>query len=386
MHIRNSIHNMTDMLTAWRQDIHAHPELAFEEVRTSGLVQQRLKSFGIEVHTGFGGTGVVGVIKNGTSDRKIGFRADMDALPITEQSDMPYTSTTDGKMHACGHDGHTTILLGVAKYLAENKNFDGTVYLYFQPAEEAGGGANVMIQDGLFDQFKPDEVYALHTSPTHAVGEIAMVEGPFLAAPDAFTLHVQGKGGHAAIPQMCIDPIYAGVQICNALQSIASRRVDPLDNIVVSITRFHGGDAYNVIPDSIDIWGTVRTMQHATREYAEKTLGSIAKTVGNAHGVTVDVTYERMYPPTINDPQAVKYAWQAALDTVGADYVLVAPRIMGGEDFSYMLEQVPGCMVCLGNGKDSFVCHHPKFNFNDSSIPYGVQWFVHMAEQRLAKK
>ena len=385
MSIRNSIQDMTALLTEWRQDIHAHPELAFEETRTSKLVQQRLKSFGITVHTGFAGTGVVGVLKNGTSNRCIGFRADMDALPIYEQNEVAYKSTADGKMHACGHDGHTTVLLGVAKYLADTKNFNGTVYFYFQPAEEAGGGANIMIQDGLFEHFKPDQVYALHTSPMHEVGEIAMVAGSFLAAPDAFTITIQGKGGHAAMPHLCVDPIYAGVQICNALQSIVSRKVDPLDNMVVTITRFHGGDAYNVIPDSVEIWGTVRTMKHKTREYAEHALKNIAITVGHAHGVTMEVKYDCMYPPTINDETATEYARQAAVTTVGKDNVSVADRLMGGEDFSYMLEQVPGCMVCLGNGKDSYVCHHPKFNFNDTSIPYGVEWFVNMAEQRLAK-
>lgn len=384
MAVRNSIHEITPLLTEWRQDIHAHPEIAFEEVRTSGLVQNRLKSFGVDVYTGYAKTGVVGVLKNGTSDRSIGFRADMDALPMDEHNDFDYKSTYDGKMHACGHDGHTTMLLGVAKYLAETRNFDGTVYFYFQPAEEAGGGANVMIKDGLFEKFKPDEVYALHTAPGHPVGSIGMFAGGWLAAPDAFTLKIQGVGGHAAMPHKCADPIYAGIQICNALQSIVSRKTDPIDNVVLTITRFMGGDAYNVIPDSIEIWGTVRTMKHETRDYAEETLKHIATTVGHAHGVTVDVDYERMYPPTINDAQAVEYARQAAIVTVGEDNVFEATPVMGGEDFSYMLEHAMGCMVALGNG-DTPYCHHPKFNFDDTAIPYGVEWFVNLAEQRLSK-
>lgn len=387
MAVRNSIQDMTSLLTEWRRDIHQNPELAFQETRTSALVQERLKSFGVDVHTGFAKTGVVGVLKNGTSQRSIGFRADMDALPIYEQNDMDYKSTVDGVMHACGHDGHTTILLGVAQYLAHNKNFDGTVYFYFQPAEEDGGGANIMLQDGLFDTFKPDEVYALHTGPWYELGEIALVSGAFLAAPDEFCLKIKGKGGHAAIPQACVDPMYAGVQICNALQSIASRRVDPLDSLVLSITRFYGGgDAYNVIPDTIEIGGTVRTMLPETRDFAEHELAHIATTVGHAHGVSVDVSYNRMYPPTVNDVQATEYARNAAIATVGEDNVKQGAKSMGGEDFAYMLEHVPGCMVSLGNGTGGYNLHHPQFNFNDDSIPYGVEWFVTLAEQRLAKQ
>ena len=385
MTVRNSIHEMSELLTQWRRDIHAHPETAFEEVRTSNLVQERLKSFGVEVHTGFAKTGVVGVLKCGDSDRSIGFRADMDALPMDEHNDMEYKSTHAGKMHACGHDGHTTILLGAAKYLAETKNFDGTVYFYFQPAEEAGGGANIMIQDGLFKQFKPDEVYALHNKPREPIGSISVRAGSLLAAPDAFTMTIKGQGGHAALPQGCVDPIYATIQICNGLQSIVSRRTDPLDNVVLTITKINGGDAYNVIPDSVEVWGTIRTMKAETRDFAEQELKHIATTIGQAHGVDVDVTYERMYPPTVNDPQAAEYAHSAAVSAVGAGNVFEAKQVMGGEDFSYMLEHVPGCMVGLGNG-DSAGLHNPKFDFADEAIPYGVEWFVQLAEQRLATK
>ena len=377
------IRQMLPQLTQWRQDLHAHPEIAFEEVRTSQLVQERLKSFGdVQIHTGFAKTGVVGVLKNGNSSKKIGFRADMDALPIYEENDLPYNSTYKGKMHACGHDGHTTILLGVAQYLAKHKPFDGTVYFYFQPAEEGGGGANVMIQEGLFDKFRPDEVYALHNFPGQPIGTISYKSGVMWASPDGFTLNIKGVGGHAAMPHACVDPVYVALQIGNGLQAIASRQTDPLDSIVVSITQINAGKAHNVIPSNAQMAGTVRTMQPSTRDFAQHQVHTISENIAKAYGAEVEVIYKRMYPPTINDEQATRYAKEAAIAAVGESNTVLGKPSMGGEDFSYMLEQVPGCMIGLGNG-DSYGLHHPQFNFCDEAIPYGMQWYINLAKQRL---
>ena len=374
--------DMLAQLKLWRQDLHQYPETAFEETRTSKLVQQRLESFGIKTYTGFAKTGVVGVLSNGSSTKKIGFRADMDALPIAEENQFAYKSKNQGKMHACGHDGHTSILLGVAQYLAKHKNFDGTIYFYFQPAEENGGGANVMIQEGLFEQFGPDEVYALHNMPGKPIGSIAVRSGAILAAPDVFEIHIKGLGGHAALPHKTVDPVFVAAQMLSALQVIAARKTNPLDSIVLSTTCIQAGDIFNVIPESATLKGTVRTLSAATRDFAQEQMTVICDHIAKAFGASAQVDYKRMYPVTINDEVASEYARQAAIAAVGDDNVLFPDVIMGGEDFSYMLEQVSGCMVYIGNG-DSYGWHHPRFDFCDEAIEYGVKWFIHLAQQRL---
>ena len=385
MSVRNSIFEMKDVVSEWRRQIHSHPELCFEEVKTSALVQEKLAEFGVEFHTGYAKTGVVGVLKNGTSERSIGFRADMDALPLTEENDVPYKSKIDGKMHACGHDGHTACLLGAAKYLAETKNFDGTVYFYFQPAEEGGGGANVMIQEGLFDNFKPDEVYALHTRAGLPVGDIAMDSGAASAAPDDFRITIQGLGGHAARPQMALDPLYAITQIYTAMQSLVARRASPFDNLVVSITQIHGGTANNIIPDTAWLGGTVRSVDPNTRDQMEQEITQMATHIATGLGMTADVEYIRRYPPMYNDETATENARNAAIAAVGEDHVSISEKSMGGEDFAYMQQIVPGCMVLLGNG-DTAGVHHPRFNFDDEAIPYAIEWYTQLAEGRLAAK
>ncbi|HXO89954.1 MAG TPA: M20 aminoacylase family protein, partial [Stellaceae bacterium] len=338
-----------DELTAIRRDIHAHPELAFAEQRTADLVAGRLAKFGCEVYRGLAGTGVIGTIRNGNTPGAIGLRADMDALPIQELNDFSHRSTHDGRMHACGHDGHTAMLLGAARYLTATRNFEGTVHLIFQPAEEGGGGGRVMVEEGLFDKFPCDAVFALHNRPGIEVGRIAVRPGPLLAASDRWDIRIRGRGTHAAHPHLGIDPFVIGAQIVLALQTISSRNVDPLDAVVVSVGFIKGGAAYNVIPDDLHIGGTARSFRPEVRDLIEARLGEIARGVAALHGASAEAEYRRNYPPTINHQAETEFAAEVAAEICGPDKVVrdVAPS-MGAEDFSFMLNACPGAMLWLG--------------------------------------
>jgi hippurate hydrolase len=381
-----------DELVAIRRDIHANPELGFEETRTSEIVAQKLKEFGVdEVHTGIAKTGVVGVIRGtGGSNRAIGLRADMDALPIFEKTNLEYHSKTDGKMHACGHDGHTTMLLGAARFLADHRNFDGTVYLIFQPAEEGRGGGKVMIEEGLFDRFNCETVYGMHNMPGLPLGSISMRPGPCMAAADEFRITVKGKGGHGAMPNVSRDPVVIGAHIVTALQSIASRRVDPIKEAVISVTQFHAGDAFNVIPEEAVLSGTCRSFLPDVRDLIESELKRIAANVALAFDATADIEFMRNYPPTINTVDETEIAADAARKVVAASEVSTTgePK-MGAEDFSYMLEERPGAYIWLGNGmpgeKGGANVHTPQYDFNDDAIPYGVGYWASLVETVLPK-
>ncbi|MCT8971589.1 M20 aminoacylase family protein [Microbaculum marinisediminis] len=379
-----------DELVAIRRDIHAHPELGFEETRTSDIVARKLKEFGVdEVHTGIARTGVVGVVRGkGGSNRAIGLRADMDALPIFEKTGLEYHSQTDGKMHACGHDGHTTMLLGAARYLADHRNFDGTVYLIFQPAEEGRGGGKVMIEDGLFDRFNCETVYGMHNMPGLPLGAISMRPGPCMAAADEFRILVKGRGGHGAMPNVSRDPVVIGSHIVTALQSIASRRVDPIKEAVVSVTQFHAGDAFNVIPEEAELSGTCRTFMPDVRDLVETELKRIATNVALAFDATAEVKYMRNYPPTVNTSDETEIAALAARKVANEVSTTGEPK-MGAEDFSYMLEERPGCYIWLGNGmpgeKGGANVHTPQYDFNDDAIPYGVGYWASLVETVLPK-
>ncbi|MEJ8573903.1 M20 aminoacylase family protein [Microbaculum marinum] len=381
-----------DDLVAIRRDIHANPELGFEETRTAEIVAQKLREFGVdEVHTGIAKTGVVGVVRGkGGSNRAIGLRADMDALPIFEKTNLAHASRTDGKMHACGHDGHTTMLLGAARYLADHRNFDGTVYLIFQPAEEGRGGGKVMIDEGLFERFNCETVYGMHNMPGLPLGSISMRNGPCMAAADEFKIIVRGKGGHGAMPNVARDPVVIGSHIVTALQSIASRRVDPIKEAVVSVTQFHAGDAFNVIPEEAELSGTCRSFLPEVRDLIESELKRIATNVALAFDATAEVSFMRNYPPTINTADETELAAAAARQVVGDAQVSTtgAPK-MGAEDFSYMLEERPGCYIWLGNGmpgeKGGANVHTPQYDFNDDAIPYGVGFWASLVETVLPK-
>ncbi|MBL4808193.1 MAG: amidohydrolase [Rhodobacteraceae bacterium] len=374
-------------ITAWRRDLHEHPEILFDTHRTSAIVAEKLKEFGCdEVVTGIGRTGVVAVIKGkqNTSGKVIAMRADMDALPIFETSGVAYASKTEGAMHACGHDGHTAMLLGAAAYLAETRNFDGTVVVIFQPAEEGGAGGKEMVDDGMMDRFGIQEVYGMHNYPGLKVGEFAMRVGPLLAATDQFTLHVEGKGGHAANPSACIDTTLVASHIVVALQSIVARNTDPLESVVVSVTSFETETkAYNVIPQRVEIRGTCRTLTDETRQMAKEKVEMIATNTAAAYGATVKVDYELGYPVTKNHPEQTAFAEKIARDVSGDDMVNGdALPVMGGEDFSYMLEARPGAFVFVGNG-DTATLHHPDYDFNDELIPAGCSYWAQLAEQRM---
>jgi hippurate hydrolase len=377
-----------DELTQIRRDIHAHPELGFEEERTADIVAAKLKEFGCEVHRGLATTGVVGTIRRGNSLKAIGLRADMDCLPMQELNEFAHRSTHDGKMHACGHDGHTTMLLGAAKYLAKSRNFDGTVHFIFQPGEEGHGGGRVMVQQGLFEQFPCDAVFAMHNKPGIPVGNFATRAGAMLAATDRFDIHVRGHGTHAAYPHLGTDPFVAGAQIVTALQAIVSRNMDPVDSGVVTVGFMKGGSAYNVIPDELHIGGTVRSFRPQTQDMIERRMGEIVRGTTAACGCTATFSYRRGYPPTVNHATEAEFACDVAAEIAGGDKVNrnVSPT-MGGEDFSYMLQAVPGAMVWLGNGSGEGGCylHNPKYDFNDSAAPYGVSFFVRLAERFLEK-
>ncbi|WP_134499372.1 M20 aminoacylase family protein [Microvirga pakistanensis] len=383
MAIINRVADLADEITTWRRDFHENPELGYDVHRTAGIVAEKLKSFGCdEVVTGIGRTGVVGIIKGRTnsSGRVIGLRADMDALPILEATDLPYTSKVPGKMHACGHDGHTAMLLGAAKYLAETRNFDGTAVMIFQPAEEGGGGGDAMVKDGLMERFGIQEVYGMHNWPGVAVGHFAMRKGPVMAAADRFTITIEGKGGHAAYPHKCIDPIVTAAHMITALQSVASRSVDPLESVVVSVCSVKAGDTFNVIPQTATLLGTVRTLSAAIRDLAETRIRTIVENTCASFGARASIRYDRGYPVTVNDAEKTEFVASVAKAVAGESAVQTQfPPEMGAEDFSYMLEKRPGAYIFLGNG-DTAGVHHPAYDFNDAATPYGVSLWAKIIE------
>jgi amidohydrolase len=385
MAVRNRFAELLPEITGWRHDFHENPELMYDVHRTAARVTELCKSFGCdEVVTGIGRTGVVALIrgKTDTSGRVIGLRADMDALPIAEITGKPYASKVPGKMHACGHDGHTSILLGAAKYLAETRNFDGTVALIFQPAEEGGAGGKAMVDDGMMDRFNIKEVYGLHNAPGMPVGQFALRPGPLMASADEFYIKVTGKGGHAAEPHQAIDTTLVACHIVVALQSVVSRNIDPLDSVVVTVGSFKtDSNASNVIANTVVMEGTVRTLAKGARDLAEKRVCAIVKATAEAFGATVEIDYKRGYPVTVNTPENAEFAAQAAEEVAGAVERDVKP-IMPAEDFSYMLEARPGAYIFLGNG-DSAMCHHPAYDFNDEAIPAGCSFFVTLVERRM---
>ncbi|GAA5183796.1 M20 aminoacylase family protein [Niveibacterium umoris] len=372
-----------------RRDIHAHPELAFDEHRTSELVARHLEALGIETHRGIGKTGVVGVIRAGTSQRAIGLRADMDALPITERNTFDHRSRHAGRMHACGHDGHTTMLLGAAEYLARNRKFDGTVVLIFQPAEEGEGGAPAMLADGLLDKFPFDMVFGMHNWPGLPVGTFGVFPGPVMASSDQWEIDIRGRGAHAAMPHQGLDPIVAGAALVQSLQHLITRTRDPLEPAVVSVTQFHAGEAYNAIPDRAALMGTVRALSHEERDRIEAAMGRVATGIATAHGVEVEYRYRRGYPPTINDVTATDICEKAAALTAGGAAVLSNLRpSMGAEDFAYFAQERPGCYVWIGNGPGKGGCtlHNPHYDFNDEALSIGASYWVNLVETALPCK
>ncbi|MBE0554199.1 MAG: amidohydrolase [Rhodobacteraceae bacterium] len=385
MPVKNRFAELLPEITAWRRDFHEHPELLFEVHRTAARVADLCRSFGCdEVTTGIGRTGVVAVIrgKTDTRGRVIGLRADMDALPIIEQTGLPYASKTAGTMHACGHDGHTSMLLGAAKYLAETRNFDGTVVCIFQPAEEGGGGGREMCADGMMDRWNIQEVYGMHNMPGIPVGHFAIRPGAMMAAADQFEITVTGKGGHAAKPHDCVDTTVVAAHIIVALQTIASRNVDPLKQVVVSVcTVATDSTAHNVIPQVVKMKGTVRTMDFAVQDFVEKRIAEIAAGTAMALGAKAEVNYQRGYPVTVNTPENTGYAIEVARAVSGQVDDDTAP-LMGAEDFSFMLNERPGAYIFMGNG-DTAMVHHPAYNFDDNAIPFGSSWYAGMVEARM---
>lgn len=384
MPVKNRFAELLPEITEWRRDLHENPEILFETHRTSAIVAEKLKAFGCdEVVTGIGRTGVVGVIKGkaNTSGKVIGLRADMDALPIHEQNDLPYKSRIDGAMHACGHDGHTAMLLGAAKYLAETRNFDGDVVVIFQPAEEGGGGGKEMCDDGMMARWNIQEVYGMHNWPGRPVGSFAIRPGAFFAATDTFDVSIEGKGGHAAKPQETVDSTLVAAHVVTALQSIVSRNADPVDQMVLSVTSIESSStAYNVIAQRVHLRGTVRTMSKAMRDLAEIRFKAICENTAAAFGAKADVTYDRGYPCMVNHEDQTAFAAEVATSVSGA--CADAPLVMGGEDFAYMLEERPGAYILVGNG-DGAAVHHPEYNFNDDAIPAGCSWWAEIVEQRM---
>ncbi|HET7198775.1 MAG TPA: M20 aminoacylase family protein [Burkholderiales bacterium] len=375
-------------LQALRRDLHAHPELAFEEGRTSSLVADKLAGWGIEVHRGIARTGVVGVIKGKGAGRSIGLRADMDCLPVEEANAFAHKSRHPGRMHACGHDGHTTMLLGAARYLAETRNFAGTAYVIFQPAEEGGGGGQVMVQEGLFRRFPADQVYALHNWPGLPPGKMAVRAGPVMAATDEVHITVRGRGGHAAMPHLAVDPVLAATQIISALQTIASRNVSPLDSVVVSICSMQTSQlgAFNIIADAVSLLGTVRTFTPQTRELAERRVKEIATKVAEALGASAEIAYRRGYPSTVNGAREAEFAAQVGRRLFGGENVITDHEpTMGGEDFAYMLQERPGAYVFLGQGGLEHGCmlHNARYDFNDEVIPLGAGFLAALVEEAL---
>jgi amidohydrolase len=387
MPIVNRIADLHADIAEWRHDLHAHPELQYDVHRTAASVVEKLKAFGCdEVVAGIGKTGVVGVIKgNKPGSKVIGMRADMDALPIEEANDLPYKSTVPGKMHACGHDGHTAMLLGAAKYLAETRNFAGSAVVVFQPAEEGGGGGLAMVKDGLMERFGIQEVYGMHNAPGVPLGEFGIRSGPMMASADFVTIDIEGRGGHAARPHLAIDTVLVGAQIVNNIQSLVSRGVDPLKSAVVSICMFHAGSTDNVIPQTAQLQGTARSLSPEVRDLIERRLHEIVEGTAKVHGATAKLTYTRNYPVLKNHEAQAEFAAKVAGEITGGERVDTDyPPMMGAEDFSYMLEARPGAMIWVGNG-DSAGLHHPRYNFNDDVIPFGTSYWVHLVETAMSK-
>ncbi len=395
MKMIDSIVTQAAGIAAVRRDIHAHPELCFQEVRTADLVAAKLTEWGIPIHRGMGTTGVVGILKSGSSSRAVGLRADMDALPMQEFNSFEHASKNAGRMHACGHDGHTAMLLAAAQHFARHRNFDGTVYLIFQPAEEGGGGAREMIKDGLFEQFPMEAVFGMHNWPGSQVGKFAVSPGPVMASSNEFKITIHGKGGHAALPHLGLDPVPVACQMVQAFQTIISRNKKPIDAGVVSVTMVHAGEATNVIPDSCELQGTVRTFTLEVLDLIEQRMKEIAEHTSAAFGLRCDFSFTRNYPPTINAAPEAEFARQVMVDIVGADNVLVQEPTMGAEDFAYMLLAKPGAYCFIANGDGSHremghgagpcMLHNPSYDFNDDLIPLGATYWVRLAEQWLAR-
>ncbi|WP_210543939.1 M20 aminoacylase family protein [Rhodoferax sp. PAMC 29310] len=393
MKIIDSIVTQAAEMATIRRDIHAHPELCFKEVRTAEVVAQKLTEWGIPIHRGLGTTGVVGIVKNGTSNRSIGLRADMDALPMQEFNTFSHASQHPGKMHACGHDGHTAMLLAAARHLAKHRNFDGTVYLIFQPAEEGGGGAREMIKVGLFEQFPMDAVFGMHNWPGGEVGQFAASVGPVMASSNEFRITIKGKGGHAAMPHNGLDPVPVACQMVLAFQTIISRNTRPIDSGVVSVTMIHAGEATNVIPDSVELRGTVRTFTVEVLDMIEQRMRQIAEHTCAAFEASCEFSFVRNYPPTINSAKEAEFARQVMASIVGEDQVLVQEPTMGAEDFSFMLQAKPGCYSFIFNGDGAHremghgggpcMLHNPSYDFNDDLIPLGATYWVRLAEEWL---
>ncbi|KPQ07050.1 MAG: hippurate hydrolase [Rhodobacteraceae bacterium HLUCCA12] len=384
MPVKNRFAELLPDITTWRRDFHEHPEILYEVHRTAGIVAEKLRAFGCDtVEEGIGRTGVVGVIRGRKtgSGKVIGLRADMDALPIHETSGAPHASKTPGAMHACGHDGHTAMLLGAAQYLAETRNFDGTVVVIFQPAEEGGAGGKAMCDDGLMTRFGIQEVYGLHNMPGLPLGQFAIRPGAFFAATDQFNIHVEGLGGHAAKPHETVDTTVVAAHLVTALQTIASRNHDPVKNLVVSVTSFRTeSEAFNVIPQNVALKGTVRTMDAETRALAEERIKALSEGVCAAFGARATVDYIKGYPVMVNSDEQTAFAAEIATEVAGA--CAEAPLIMGGEDFAFMLEERPGAYILLGNG-DTAMVHHPQYDFDDNAIPAGCSWWAGIAERRM---
>ncbi|HEY9343681.1 MAG TPA: M20 aminoacylase family protein [Inquilinus sp.] len=373
-----------EAMVVLRRDLHRHPELAYRERRTGDLVTEALTAWGYEVHRGLGGTGVVGTLALGDGPRRVGIRADMDALPIVEATNLPYASGTEGVMHACGHDGHTASLLAAARVLAERRGFSGTLHLIFQPAEEGGAGARRMIRDGLFERFPCDAVYGLHNWPGVPAGQFGFITGPAMAAADRVTIRVVGKGGHGAVPQQTVDPVVASASLVMALQSVVSRNVSPLDAAVVTVGAIHGGQAANVIPDAVELRLTVRTFKPEVREGIEARITALARAQAESYGATAEIEYLRGYPVLVNHAAETDFARQVAAAQFGADRIQADfPPITASEDFAYMLEERPGSYLYLGNG-DSAALHSPNYNFNDEILPVAARYWVALAERYLA--
>jgi amidohydrolase len=388
MPIVNRIADLQGEIAEWRHDLHAHPELLYDVHRTSAVVAEKLRAFGCdEVQSGIGRTGVVGVIRGnrtGGPAKVIALRADMDALPIQEATDLPYRSTVPGKMHACGHDGHTAMLLGAAKYLAETRNFAGTAVVIFQPAEEGGAGGLAMVKDGLMERFAIEEVYGMHNFPGLPIGAFGIRSGPLMASTDNLTVNIEGVGGHAARPHLAVDPILVGAQIVGALQSIVSRNVDPLEAAVISICTFQAGTADNIIPQTAQLRGTVRSLKPQVRELLRRRISEVVEGTARLHGAKVHLKHRPGYPVVSNHPRETAFAAAVAGDVAGPDHVDtdMAP-IMGGEDFAFMLERRPGAFIFVGNGATAGL-HHPAYDFNDEGIPYGVSYWVRLVETAMA--
>jgi len=387
MPIIDEIAAFQDDMTAWRRDIHAHPELGFEENRTADIVAEKLEEFGLEVHRGLATTGVVGSLRVGNSQKTIGLRADMDALPIVEGNTFDYRSRHDGKMHACGHDGHTTMLLGAARYLSETRNFNGCVHFIFQPAEEGLGGAKAMVEEGLFQQFPMEAVFGMHNSPGRPVGSFAIRPGPMMAGGAFFDIRVTGNGAHAARPESGIDPVVIAAQITMALQTIVSRNANPIDTVVLSITQIHGGDAYNVIPHTASLSGTARVFRRETMQLVEERMRTLSTGIAAGFGATVEVDFREVFLPLFNAADETEFAADVAASVVGDENVnRNRSLIMASEDFSYMLDACPGAYINIGNGDGENACqvHNPGYDFNDDALATGASFWAALVEQELA--